>query len=47
MSVVNVSYFERPGRHNTEATLDIARRRADELGIRTVVVASDTGQTGL
>jgi len=47
MSVVNVSYFERPGRHNTEATLSIARKRADELGIRTVVVASGTGQTGL
>ncbi len=40
-----VTYFERPGGHNTEQALRLARRRADELGIRRVVVASTHGET--
>ena len=38
-------YFEKPGRGNTEATLHIAKQRADELGIKTVLVASTEGDT--
>jgi hypothetical protein len=38
-------YFEHPGKGNTEATLQIARERADALGIRQVVVASTHGYT--
>jgi len=40
-------YFEQPGRDNTEEALRIARQRADELGIKTVVVASTSGDTAV
>lgn len=39
-------YFEKPGPENTEETLKLAKTRADELGIRNIVVASSTGKTG-
>ncbi len=38
-------FFESPGKHNTDATLAIARERAQALGIRQVVVASSHGFT--
>jgi len=37
--------FERAGKQNTEATLEIAKERAVALGIRQVVVASTHGYT--
>ena len=40
-----ITYFETTGVENTNATLALARRRAQELGIRRVVVASTTGAT--
>lgn len=40
-------YFEKPGRENTRETLKIARKRAEELGIRTIVVASTVGETAV
>jgi hypothetical protein len=40
-------YFEKPGRENTEETLSIAKRRAKELGIKTIVVASTAGDTAV
>ena len=40
-------YFERPGRENTEETLRIAKQRADEVGIKTVLVASTGGDTAV
>jgi hypothetical protein len=40
-------YYSQPGPQNTSRTLEIARRRADELGIRTVLVASTRGETGV
>ncbi|HDO20016.1 MAG: hypothetical protein NDF53_01725 [archaeon GB-1867-097] len=42
-----ITYFERCGRRNTEETLRLAKERADELGVRDVVVASTTGETGV
>ena len=39
-------YFEEPGKANTGEALRLARERAEELGIRSVVVASSTGETG-
>ncbi|MEM2904960.1 MAG: pyruvate kinase alpha/beta domain-containing protein, partial [Candidatus Bathyarchaeia archaeon] len=42
-----VVYFEKPGRSNTARTLKAAHERAEELGLRSVVVASTTGETGL
>lgn len=41
-----ITYFEKPGRDNIERTLELASKRAKELGIQTVVVASTTGATG-
>ncbi len=38
-------YFEKPGRENTEEVLRITKQRAEELGIKTVVIASTGGDT--
>lgn len=40
-------YFERPGPAATARTLQLASSRAEELGVRTVLVASTGGATGL
>jgi hypothetical protein len=40
-------YFEKSGRGNTEETLTLAKVRAEELGIRNIVVASSSGGTGV
>ncbi|MBI4331605.1 MAG: hypothetical protein HY673_10025 [Chloroflexi bacterium] len=42
---ITTVYFEKPGRVNTDRVLHIARKRAEELGIKTVVVGSSTGRT--
>ena len=42
---VKTVYFDKPGRENTDEVLRVARRRAEELGIKTIVVASNTGDT--
>ena len=42
-----VTYFEQLGRHNTNQTLKLAKARADQLGIKNIVVASYTGDTGV
>lgn len=38
-------YFEKAGRENTRQTAQLALKRAEELGIKYVVVASNTGYT--
>jgi hypothetical protein len=41
-------YFDKPGGdENTDRTLELARQRAEELGIKTVVVASTIGKTAV
>jgi hypothetical protein len=40
-----ITYFEEPGRKNTLTTLEIAKKRALELGIKKVLVASSHGYT--
>jgi hypothetical protein len=40
-------YFAESGSGNTEKTLEIAEKRAEQLGIRTIVVASSSGETGV
>jgi len=40
-------YFDRPGPQNTQRVLEVARERARELGIKTILVASTTGATGV
>ncbi|MEM3523809.1 MAG: pyruvate kinase alpha/beta domain-containing protein [Thermoproteota archaeon] len=49
MSVIEktIVYFGTPGRSNTEAVLASAKKRAEELGIKNIVVASTTGETGV
>jgi len=40
-------YFENPGVENTDETLKLARERALQLGIKTVLVASTKGRTAI
>jgi hypothetical protein len=47
MMEVQSVYFLEPGSANTEKTFEVAKRRAEELGIKTIVVASTSGETGL
>jgi len=42
-----ILYFESTGEVNTDETLEIAKERADELGIVDVIVASTRGGTGV
>ena len=42
-----IVYFERSGPENTVETLKLAKERANELGIRDIVVASSHGKTAL
>ncbi|MFH1382060.1 MAG: pyruvate kinase alpha/beta domain-containing protein [Chloroflexota bacterium] len=40
-----ITYFETPGKHNTDAVMEIVKKRAQELNIKTVVIASYRGYT--
>ena len=40
-------YFETPGSENTDEVLNMARQRAEELGIKTILVASTRGDTAV
>lgn len=40
-------YFQRAGKDNTDETLKLAWKRAEELDIKTIVVATTSGDTGL
>jgi hypothetical protein len=44
---VETIYFDGKGKQYTEETLKLAKRRAEELGIKNIVVASYTGYTGV
>ncbi|MHC4546532.1 MAG: pyruvate kinase alpha/beta domain-containing protein, partial [Planctomycetota bacterium] len=48
-SVLSAScaYFKRSGPENTGKTLEVAAKRAEELGIQNVLVATTSGETGL
>jgi hypothetical protein len=43
----NVVYFEKPGKANTERTLELAKARAEELGIDQILVATTGGATAV
>ncbi len=47
MTVKTITYFDEAGSKNTDETLRLAHKRAVELGIRDVVVASSHGETAL
>jgi len=40
-----IVYFEKAGKVNTEKTLRLAKERSEELGIKTIVLASSGGYT--
>lgn len=40
-------YFDKPGEQHTDRTLELAKERADQLGIKTILVASTRGEVGL
>jgi hypothetical protein len=42
---LEVTYFEIGGPHNTERALDVAKKYADQFGIKEIVIASTTGMT--
>jgi len=44
---LRTTYFDKPGMENTDTVLSIARQRAEELGIKTIVVASTVGDTAV
>jgi len=44
---LKTTYFENPGVDNTDEVLHIVRKRAEELGIKTILVASTTGYTAV
>ncbi len=43
---VEAIYFDSPGPENTTRTLEVAKRRADELDVEAILVASTSGKTG-
>ncbi len=47
MMELKTVYFENPGSENTEEVLRIAKQRAEELGIKAILVASSTGDTAV
>lgn len=42
-----IKYFHKPGEQNTDETFKLVRKRASELGISTILIASTNGETGL
>jgi hypothetical protein len=46
-TTVRCTYFHQPGKENLERVLQIAKERAKHLGIKSIVVATTTGQTGV
>jgi hypothetical protein len=45
-TVSNITYFDRPGKENTETALQVAKQKAEQLGLRQVLVATTGGDTG-
>jgi hypothetical protein len=46
-TVIQSVYFDKSGRANTARTLEVAKQRAEELSIRTILVATTTGATAV
>jgi hypothetical protein len=46
-TVIQSVHFDKTGKENTARTLEVAKQRADELGIRTILVATTRGDTGV
>ncbi|RLI32931.1 hypothetical protein DRO56_02695 [Candidatus Bathyarchaeota archaeon] len=46
-TVKKVTYFDEPGPENSDEVFRVAKERAEELGIRDIVVASTRGASGV
>lgn len=46
-SVKEIIYFDKPGPQNTDLVVERVKKRCKELGIKHVVVASNSGETAL
>lgn len=44
---LSITYFSQQGKQNTDKTLQLAKQRAECLGIQNIVIASSTGATGV
>jgi hypothetical protein len=42
-----IEYFETPGMENTDRLIELVKERSEELGIKTMVVASVSGESSL
>jgi hypothetical protein len=42
---LEVTYFETGGPHNTDKALDIAKKYAEQFGVKDIIMASTTGMT--
>jgi len=42
-----IVYFKNPGNENTDQTFQLAKERAKQLGIKTIIIASTTGRTAV
>jgi hypothetical protein len=42
-----IIYFDQPGKKNTDEVLRLAKNRAKELGIKSILIASTTGETAV
>ncbi|MBM3235701.1 hypothetical protein FJZ31_05335 [Candidatus Poribacteria bacterium] len=47
MQIKETIYFDKPGKEHTEIVATAVRKRCEELKIKSVVVASNTGETAL
>ena len=45
--ITQTVYFREEGKLNTDRTLKLAKKRAEKLGIKNIVVASYSGETGV
>ena len=43
----SITYFEEPGPQNTDAVVAVVKERVEEGGVRSIVVASESGKTAL
>jgi hypothetical protein len=47
MPAAEITYFDRPGKKNTEELMDAVSLCLDRTGVKTIVIASNSGETAL
>ena len=43
----NIYYFESSGKQNTDKLIELVKQRKEELGVKSIVVASTSGKSAL